>query len=253
MRVPNTDGLLPVGDPTPPCVMVKICGLTLVGDAAFAAANGADLLGIVLSETSPRRATPEQARAILALDNPQPRYLVFGYDDADYIAETFRALAGDTTRLQVMADHTEIDRLLKLAPPERVLPSISAAQKVNEADVSRWEKHPLVLFDSHRAPRGEKNAVAGGTGKTFNHENIAGIRRPYLLAGGLNADNVADIIAKVNPPGVDVASGVEKSPGVKDHHKLKRFISEARGGGSEGGSAATPLDIPNSKFGRGVA
>lgn len=215
-------------------MLVKICGLTLVEDAAFAAEHGADFLGIVLSETSPRRASLEQARAILALDLSQPRYLVFGYDAADYIAETFRALAHTRTRLQIMADHPQIDRLLELTSADRVLPSISAAQKVSESDISRWEKHPLVLFDSHRPssptllPAGEGSLnsplSAGGTGKTFNHENIASIRRPYLLAGGLNANNVTDIIAKVHPPGVDVASGVEKAPGVKDNDKVRRFL-----------------------------
>lgn len=210
-------------------MLVKICGFTLAADAAFAAECGADFLGIVLSETSPRRATLEQARAILALDITQPKYLVLGYDDTDYIIDTFRTLAGPQTRLQVMADHADIDRLLQLAPAESVIPSISAAQKVAEADISRWEKHPLVLFDSHRKPAGEKNTLAGGTGKAFDPENIRDIKRKYLLAGGLNADNVADIIAKVNPPGVDVASGVEKIPGIKDLDKVRRFIENAKG------------------------
>lgn len=209
-------------------MLVKICGLTLLEDAAHAAESGADLLGIVMSETSPRRASTDHARAILALNVPQPKYLVFGYDEAAYIESTFRTLTLPDTRLQIMADHPEVERLLKLAPTDRIMPSISAAQKVHKTDFERWQEHELVLFDSHRAPTG-RGTLAGGTGKTFNHENIAGITRPYLLAGGLNADNVAEIVAKVNPPGVDVASGVEKSPGVKDHDKVRRFIENARG------------------------
>jgi phosphoribosylanthranilate isomerase len=229
-------------------MLVKICGLTLVEDAAFAAECGADLLGIVMSENSPRRATPDQARAILKANLPQPKYLVFGYDDAHYIENTFRALALPETRLQIMADHPEIDRLLKLALAEKTMPSISASKKINPDDIAPWEKHALVLFDSHRSPhplapspkgKGETGVrsasglsperVAGGTGKTFNHENIAGIRRRYLLAGGLNADNVAEIIAAAHPPGVDVASGVESRPGIKDRIKLRRFIENAKG------------------------
>lgn len=235
-------------------MLVKICGLKLPGDARFAADAGADLLGVVVSQTSPRRASLDEARAILALAVPQPKYLVFGYDDAQYIRETFTALAIAGTRLQIMADHPQIAELLKLAPTELILPSISAAEPVNPADLAKWEKHPLVLFDSHRpaaggrvlrpAPRyaeGETPSAlgdqgeayrdlrpAGGTGKTFNPAHIAGIKRPYLLAGGLNADNVAGIVAKVNPPGVDVASGTESSPGVKDPDKVRRFIQNAK-------------------------
>lgn len=220
-------------------MLVKICGLKLLEDARFAAAAGADLLGIVVSQPSPRRATADEARAILALSVAQPKYLVFGYDDAQYIRETFAALAIAGTRLQIMADHPQIEELLKLAPTELILPSISAAERVTATQVSRWEAHPLVLFDSHRNPTpqppphqvergGEALRVAGGTGKTFNAENIAGIKRPYLYAGGLNAENVAGIVARVNPTGVDVASGTEAAPGVKDHDRVRRFIQNAR-------------------------
>ncbi|MFO1481503.1 MAG: phosphoribosylanthranilate isomerase [Turneriella sp.] len=220
-------------------MLVKICGLTSVQDARLAANAGADFLGIVMAESSPRRATAENARAILQAGFTQRIYLVFGYDDADYIRETFTALASSTTALQVMADHPQIDQLLKLAPTTRIMPSISAAEKVTAAQISRWEQHPLVLFDSHRNPtplppphnveRGSKpTMIAGGTGKTFDPANIAGIRRPFLYAGGLNPDNVADIVAKVNPPGVDVASGTEASPGTKDAAKVRAFVQNAR-------------------------
>lgn len=222
-------------------MLVKICGLTSVHDARIAVEAGADFLGIVMACSSPRRATQENARAILEAGFRQRIYLVFGYDDADYIRETFTALATSTTALQIMADHPQIDELLKLAPTTRIMPSISAAEKVTAAQIARWEQHPLVLFDSHRNPtpltplhnveRGGKpggGGEAGGTGKTFDPANIAGIRRPYLYAGGLNPDNVASIVTQVNPPGVDVASGTEASPGVKDTSKVRKFIQNAR-------------------------
>lgn len=216
-------------------MLVKICGLTSVKDARLAADAGADFLGIVLAQSSPRRATTENARAILNLRLAQRIYLVFGYDDADYIRETFTALASSATALQVMADHPHIETLLKLAPTNHIMPSISAEEKVTAAQISRWEQHPLVLFDSHRKNRNLKGdasslstQIAGGTGKTFDPANLAGIRRPYLYAGGLNPDNVGDIVAKVNPPGVDVASGTEASPGVKDAAKVRAFIQNAK-------------------------
>jgi len=131
-------------------MLVKICGLTSVHDARIAVEAGADFLGIVMACSSPRRATQENARAILEAGFRQRIYLVFGYDDADYIRETFTALATSTTALQIMADHPQIDELLKLAPTTRIMPSISAAEKVTAAQIARWEQHPLVLFDSHR-------------------------------------------------------------------------------------------------------
>lgn len=221
---------------------VKICGLTRVDDARFAADAGADFLGIVMAESSRRRATHIQAKEILALELNQPRYLVFGYDSADFISETFNLLAQTGTRLQIMADHPELERLLKLASPENILPSISAAEKVEADEIAAWAQHPLVLFDSHRksalrAPQGAQLVAealeatarqAGGTGKTFDPANVAGITRPYLYAGGLTPENVASIVAQVDPHGVDVASGTEASPGIKDAAKVRAFIQSAR-------------------------
>ena len=203
---------------------VKICGLTRVEDARFAVDAGADYLGIVMAESSKRRASHEQAKEILALNLVQPRYLVFGYDNADFISETFKALAQTGTRLQIMADHPELARLLTLTSAQNILPSISAAEKVDADEITAWAEYPLVLFDSHRSNGG----LAGGTGKTFNPANIAGISRPYLLAGGLNPDNVGQIVTQVNPHGVDVASGTETSPGIKDTDKVRRFIENAK-------------------------
>ena len=203
---------------------VKICGLTRVEDARFAVDAGADFLGIVMAESSKRRASHEQAKEIVALNLVQPRYLVFGYDNADFISETFKALAQTGTRLQIMADHPELARLLTLTSAQNILPSISAAEKVDADEITAWAEYPLVLFDSHRSNGG----LAGGTGKTFNPANVAGIRRPYLLAGGLNPDNVGQIVTQVNPHGVDVASGTETSPGIKDTDKVRRFIENAK-------------------------
>lgn len=229
---------------------IKICGLKIQSDALHAANAGADYLGIVMAQSSPRRASIDEARAILALDITQPRYLVFGYDDEDYIRETFAAVANAATRLQIMADHPQLDALLKLAAPELTLPSISASEMVNAAELERWAKYPLVLFDSHRkrtlrapgegqissqsaAPVAEalEATIAGGTGKTFNPAHIAAVRRPYLFAGGLNPDNVAGIVTSIHPhylAGIDVASGTEASPGIKDHDKVRRFIENAK-------------------------
>lgn len=209
-------------------MLVKICGLTSLQDARLAAEAGADFLGIVLAQSSPRRASRQNARSILNAGFHQRIYLVFGYDDADYIRETFMQLASSSTALQIMADHPQIDQLLKLAPTSLTMPSISAAEKIPAASLTRWENHPLVLFDSYRMHSASGGAPAGGTGKTFDPANVAGTARPYLYAGGLTPENVAAIVSRVNPTGVDVASGTEAAPGIKDAAKVRAFIENAK-------------------------
>ncbi|MCX7633781.1 MAG: phosphoribosylanthranilate isomerase [Turneriella sp.] len=207
-------------------MLVKICGITRSQDAELAARYGADFIGMVLAQASPRRAKPEDVRAVLKLRLSPPVVLVFGYDDATYIKESFAALANTKTFIQLMADHPQISSLLGLAPPERVIPSISAAEKVSQQSLARWKDFPLVLFDSHRS--GDKKK-AGGTGVRFDPQNIAGITRPFLYAGGLSPDNVAAVVRDIRPHGVDCASGVEIAPGIKDPEKVRRFIANARG------------------------
>jgi len=206
-------------------MLVKICGLTLAEDALFAARAGADFLGVVMAEKSKRRATIDQARAIIALNVSQAKYLVFGYDNASYIEEVFRAVAMPETRLQLFADHPDIDALSQLVSVERFLPAISGAIAQSDETLSRWKDSPFVLIDS----------PGGGTGKAFEHGNVSSVTRPYLLAGGLTPENVAGIVAKINPTGVDVASGVESAPGKKSHEAIQKFIHNARSSRLAGG------------------
>lgn len=212
-------------------MLVKICGLTQLEDALFAESAGADYLGIVLSEQSKRRATQPQASAIIESVAAKRVYLVFGYDNVEYICDTFSALAKKSTALQVMADHPHIDTLLALQAPALTLPSIAAGHKVTVAELERWKDYPLVLFDSHKklgASQGAIHHLAGGSGKAFDYTHIAGIERPFLLAGGLTPENVNAAVGRAHPAGVDAASGTEKRPGIKDLDAVRRFIENAK-------------------------
>ncbi len=212
-------------------MLVKICGLTQLEDALFAERAGADYLGIVLSEQSKRRATQSQASAILERILAKRVYLVFGYDSVEYICGTFSALAKKSTAIQVMADHPHIDTLLALQAPQLTLPSIAAGDTVTAAELDRWKDYPLVLFDSHKKLSTSQEAthhLAGGSGKAFDYTHIAGIERPFLLAGGLTPENVNAAVGAAHPAGVDAASGTETRPGIKDLDAVRRFIENAK-------------------------
>lgn len=203
-------------------VRIKICGLTRKEDALAAAELGADALGFIFYDRSPRAAVPE----------------------------TVRALAGDlppyVTRVGVFVDTPagEIDRIMRYCrlhvaqlhadqTPEIVgqigYDYIKAFRMSSADDLRQLEDFPeasAFLLDTFDADR------MGGTGRTFNWDwaiEAKSYGRPIILSGGLTPENVAGAIAKVGPAAVDVASGVEASPGRKDIGKMKAFIEAAKG------------------------
>lgn len=199
---------------------IKFCGMTRAEDVRLAVELGVDFIGLILAERSPRRLLPGQARALRALvpeeigvvalvmDNPRgevadivaglhPDYLQFhgGEDDAfcaGFGLPFFKAIA--------MGDGGD---------------PLEAMAKFPSA-------HGFVL-DGHGA--GEQ----GGSGRNFDWTRLPkDSGRPVLLAGGLSPDNVALAIRTAHPWGVDVSSGIEAAPGVKDAAKMRRFADAVR-------------------------
>ena len=200
---------------------VKICGITRPEHAHAAAGAGADAIGLVLYEPSPRYVTRAQARAVCAalpplvsivgvLVNPAPREI---------------EAAVDALPVDLLQFHGE-------EPPELCAgagkPYVKAVRVRSRADVvdaaARYPDARALLLD---APH---ETLWGGTGKRFDWSEVPGdVDHPLVLAGGLTPENVAGAIRRVRPFAVDVSGGVERAPGEKDPGRMERFVREVNG------------------------
>ncbi len=214
---------------------IKICANTNLDDASLAAELGANALGFVFAPSS-RRVTAQQVAAITSqLPAAIEKIGVFGTLDAEEIASMVR-IAG-LTGVQLHGGFSQ----RAIAALKAQLPSLRVVQtahwnndgQVDEAfsqqvvELNAAEGIDAVLIDSRTA------AASGGTGVTFDWDaarkalSAPGHKR-LIVAGGLNPGNVQQAIALLEPWGVDVATGVESSPGRKDPEKLAAFIANAR-------------------------
>jgi phosphoribosylanthranilate isomerase len=214
-------------------VLVKICGITNVGDALAALAAGADFLGFVLVPGTPRQVTSGQAAAIIreiracaVADRVTPPRLVGVFQDASE-AEIQTAVAEcGFDVIQLHGD--EPDSLVQRLGPERVWKMLPLR---TPQDVARAAAHPAsaVLADAVRG------AQRGGTGAVCDWELAAAVarQRRLVLAGGLTPENIAAAVAQVRPWAVDVGSGVEAAKGKKDHAKIQSLIQAVRRAGGQ--------------------
>lgn len=208
-------------------IRVKICGLTEPSAVAAAVAAGAAYLGFVFFPKSPRNLTIAQARA-LALEVPMG------------VAKVALVVDADDATIAAILDQVPID-MLQLhghESPERVaqvrarfgLPVMKAVGIAEAADLDRLPAYEAVadqiLVDA-KAPRGA--ALPGGNGLAFDWRLIAGRKwdKPWMLAGGLTPDNVAAAVRLTGARQVDVSSGVESAPGVKDGALIGAFVAAA--------------------------
>lgn len=201
-------------------VKVKICGLTNLPDALAAVAAGTDMLGFVFAEASPRRLTVEAAAAVTREIPPHVlKAGVFVNPSEELVIQALRECG-----LGLLQFHGE-------EPPEFCtgfgVMSVKAFRVRDEGSLKALMDYPTDawLLDTYS----EKQS--GGTGQTFNWNLAVAAKqydRPIFLAGGLTPDNVAEAVRRVQPFAVDVSSGVEHSPGKKDHAKVEAFIRAAR-------------------------
>ncbi len=208
-------------------VDVKVCGLSTPEAVAAAVAGGARYVGFVFFERSPRHISPQEAAA-LARSVPGSVTRVGLVVDADDAALEAILAAGGLDMLQLHGKET----------PERVaeirrrftLPVMKAVGIAGPEDVARARSYEPVadqlLFDA----RPPKDATRpGGNALAFDWRLIQGQawKRPWLLAGGLDAGNLAEAVRASGAPGVDVSSGVEDAPGVKSAEKINAFLGIA--------------------------
>lgn len=210
-------------------LLIKICGLNSPEALDAALEGGADLVGFVFFPPSPRNLSLEAARDLGRRVRGRAGKVALTVDAGDAIlsdivealSPTMLQLHGKETPARVAAVKAAFGLpVMKAIPVERRSDLDAINAYVTVAD--------RLLFDA-RAPR--EATRPGGLGKPFDWRLLEDIdiRIPYLLSGGLDADNVAEALSITHAPGVDVSSGVERAPGEKDPEKIRAFIRAARG------------------------
>jgi len=205
-------------------VIVKICGLTRVEDAAAAAEAGADMVGFVFAP-SPRTVSVASAREMSRAVSGAGTLKVGVFVDAE---AGFVRWTVEETGLDLVQLHGRESPAYCRSLPVGVIKAVRVKDNSSLEEAKPYlETVRFLLLDSWRP------GLPGGTGLTFDWSLAEGVGKcgvPWLLAGGLHAGNVAQAVAACRPDGVDVSGGVEAEPGVKDHQLMRRFIEAARGG-----------------------
>ncbi len=210
-------------------VRVKICGITRAEDARAAALAGADAVGLVFYPPSPRAVDLERAQAAVAgLPAFVARVGVFVDPEPEAVRAAVAAAALDLLQFQGR-EPPELCR----AFGRPYLKALRAAPGTDlAAEARRYSDACAILVDTHRP------GVPGGTGEAFDWSLIPPSlgrppgARPLVLAGGLHPGNVAEAVRRVRPWAVDVSSGVEAAPGIKDAALVAAFVREVQGAGS---------------------
>jgi phosphoribosylanthranilate isomerase len=193
---------------------VKICGVRRVEDAQLACELGADAIGLVFWPDSPRFIDPYRARAIVAALPPFVSPVgVFVDQPSDYVS----GVAG-LVKLGAVQLHGNEAPATYARSAHRVIKAVTLQNGVDS--MAGVPEHVTVLLDEHDPIQ------RGGTGRTIDWSLAATAARSrrVILSGGLTPENVAEAVARVRPYAVDVSSGVESKPGVKDPDKLRRFF-----------------------------
>lgn len=201
-------------------VRVKYCGITRLDDAQAAVALGVDAIGFLLTRKSRRFIEPSRARAIReTLPAFVSAVVLFNDDDPAWIDEAVRIVRPDIVQF-----HGTETRASCESCGVRYVKTIGMGEDgVLERIVSEHRNAVAYLLDSNKP--GEQ----GGSGVTFDWSRTpSNLPKPMILAGGLTCDNVALAIRTARPFAVDVASGIESAPGIKDAEKMRRFIEEVR-------------------------
>jgi len=195
--------------------LVKICGITNIDDGLMVAESGADALGFVFAE-SVRNISPEEARKIVKRLPPFITTVgVFMEQDINYVNKVT-----DYTGIDVVQLHGEESPEYCKKINRRIIKRIKI--DTNDTSETLFEKMKPYSVSAFLLDPG------AGSGRTFDWSKAFGIDLPFIIAGGLTPENVRKVVHLLKPYGVDVSSGVEKSPGKKDEEKIARFIRETK-------------------------
>lgn len=209
----------------------KICGIKTSEALEAAIAGGARFIGLVLYEKSPRNMPMETAAALADMARGRVLVVVLLVDPSDErVAQVSAVVRPDMLQLHGRETPERVAAIRAISQ----LPVIKAVGVTTEADVrsALAYYHPgvlaeLVLFDA-KPPAGAQ--MPGGHGLAFDWQILAAVPvdMPYMLAGGLNPDNVRDCVLKTGAPAVDVSSGVETAPGEKSPELIARFLQAVK-------------------------
>lgn len=209
-------------------LIIKICGLTSAEALDAALSAGVDMVGFVFFAPSPRHLDFEKARELARRVEGRARKVALTVDAEDAALEdVVEALRPDMLQLHGGEN------------PERVasirsrfgLPVMKAIGVARLADLAVLQSYAgvadAILFDAKPSPDASR---PGGNGRSFDWRILSSVKldRPWLLSGGLTCDNVGEALAQSGAPGLDVSSGVERAPGVKDKDLIARFVAAAR-------------------------
>lgn len=198
---------------------IKFCGMTRADDIALACELGVDAVGLVFAQRSTRRLTIEQASALRAgIAEGIEVVALFMDNDAAHVQRVI-----DEVRPTLLQFHGSEDEAFCAAFGVPYLKAVAMGGEVATDALSHHPGAVALLLDSHAS------GGAGGTGHRFDWSQIpADSGRRFLLAGGLDPENIFEAVSAVHPWGVDVSSGIESAPGEKDAAKMQRFVEEVR-------------------------
>ncbi len=210
-------------------VQVKICGLSTPETMAAALEAGADLVGLVFFPKSPRNVSLEHAKALADQARGRAKIVVLTVDADDALLS---AIASGVRPDLIQAHGAETPERVAAITRLTGLPVIKAIRVKDADDIASAAAFSttasLILYDA-KAPETLGNALPGGNGHAFDWGLLEGTSRPaFMLAGGLTPHNVADAIRVTGAPVVDVSSGVESAPGIKDAGLIRKFIEAAK-------------------------
>jgi phosphoribosylanthranilate isomerase len=205
-------------------VRIKFCGITRIEDAHAAAGLGVDALGLVFTRRSRRFVDVAQARAIRDVLPPFMNVVaLFMDDDPAWIEQVISQVQPHLLQFHGSESARHAGRFAR--------PYLKAIPMAGGDAPAIAGSHPHAagfLLDGH-AP-----GAAGGGGRSFDWSRAQRLARPVILAGGLDATNVAQAIAVVRPYAVDVSSGIEVAPGIKDEARMRAFVDAVRRIGAQG-------------------
>lgn len=205
---------------------IKFCGMTRPGDVRLACELGVDALGFIFAPASPRRVGLAEAAALREAVAPLVHIVALFMDATeDEVRSVIRVLRPHRLQFHGREDPVFCSRFG--LPYVKTLP-MGEGRVAAQALATRYPAADGFLLDGHRS--GE----AGGRGQTFDWQDLPSVSRPVWLAGGLSCGNVGEAVRCVRPFAVDVSSGIESAPGLKDGERMQRFVDEVRRADSRG-------------------